>query len=634
MRIESLEIQNFSPIKNAKLNFQEICFLVGANGVGKSTVLAALNVFFRNTGPTHRAADFLQKSDFTDEDTSNPIVIEVTFCDLSDAARLDLSHYVRQDKLIVTIEAIFDTVTQHAPLKQFGTRLGIADFGKVFGATTAAEKKKEYQALLEKYPALPKWQNQAEAEKALSEYEAGNADLCVGIRSEDQFYGFTKGKGKLDRHIQWVYVPAVKDASQEQLEERNSAISQLVNVLVSDRSGLQDHIEELRRETRGKYQQLLDTTSDSLEAVKNKISEKLATWATPDISAHVEWSDEEKSISIQAPLAKVDLQDGTFRGEVSRFGHGLQRTYLFAVLQALAEAKFEGNLSLVIGCEEPELYQHPPQIRHLATVFEMLVAQNNQMIATTHSPLMVAGEQLEKIQRVCQDHHGHTEFNGTAFDLIAEKYLQVTGKGLLAPAAMMAKLNREIQPWIIEMLFCPFVVFVESREDQAYLTASLTYRADLWAQFRSLGIYIVPVFGKSNLLIPIIVAETLGIPFYAMFDLDSDCHDRHKAIQKQDNQNLFKVLGYDSNDAFSDKLIVTDKFAAWPNNITVDVKGSVDAEEWESAQNVAHLGLGNAPGLKKDPLALAQIVQALFSRNISIPDLISIRDKILEVAKR
>ena len=63
--------------------------------------------------------------------------------------------------------------------------------------------------------------------KALREYEAARSDECELIPSEDQFYGFSKGANRLAK-LQWVYVPAVKDATSEQVEARNSALGKLL----------------------------------------------------------------------------------------------------------------------------------------------------------------------------------------------------------------------------------------------------------------------------------------------------------------------------------------------------------------------------------------------------------------------
>jgi predicted ATP-dependent endonuclease of OLD family len=81
-------------------------------------------------------------------------------------------------------------------------------------------------------------------------------------------------------------------------------------------------------------------------------------------------------------------------------GHGLQRSYLLALLQELAGSEAVDAPTLILGCEEPELYQHPPQARHLADVFIELATGNNQILVTTHSPLFVSGDGFENTRLV------------------------------------------------------------------------------------------------------------------------------------------------------------------------------------------------------------------------------------------
>ncbi len=47
MKIESLRIENFRSFKDETILFDNFTCFVGANGSGKSTILNALNVFFR-----------------------------------------------------------------------------------------------------------------------------------------------------------------------------------------------------------------------------------------------------------------------------------------------------------------------------------------------------------------------------------------------------------------------------------------------------------------------------------------------------------------------------------------------------------------------------------------------------------
>ncbi len=49
-------------------------------------------------------------------------------------------------------------------------------------------------------------------EAALRKYEEERPQICDQERSNDLFYGTTRGKGK-EPFIQWIYILAVKDAA-------------------------------------------------------------------------------------------------------------------------------------------------------------------------------------------------------------------------------------------------------------------------------------------------------------------------------------------------------------------------------------------------------------------------------------
>ncbi|MFV3517231.1 ATP-dependent nuclease, partial [Mycobacterium tuberculosis] len=99
-------------------------------------------------------------------------------------------------------------------------------------------------------------------------------------------------------------------------------------------------------------------------------------------------------------MTKLIAGDGQFEGNIARFGHGLQRSYLIALLHGLASEDDSAQPTLILGCEEPELYQHPPQARHLASVLESLSDKNSQVIITTHSPLFVDGKGFESVRLI------------------------------------------------------------------------------------------------------------------------------------------------------------------------------------------------------------------------------------------
>jgi hypothetical protein len=166
-----------------------------------------------------------------------------------------LSDYVRQDRLIVTAEAVFEPKTGKAEVKQYGQRMGMQEFSPFFKKmgdnATAGELKTLFQEIEKNNPevaALKLKTTKDGMAEGLRSFEAAHPELCVPIRSDDQFYGVSGGKDKLSKYIQWIYIPAVKNASEEQVGTRNSSLGKLLARTVSAQTNFQSSIEKIAAE--------------------------------------------------------------------------------------------------------------------------------------------------------------------------------------------------------------------------------------------------------------------------------------------------------------------------------------------------------------------------------------------------
>ena len=115
--------------------------------------------------------------------------------------------------------------------------------------------------------------------EALRSYEAERPDQCELILSEDQFYGFSKGANRLAKHVQWVYVPAVKDPTSEQVEARNSALGKLLARTVRSKTNFDETVNALRGDMQGQYQALLDENQHVLDNISTALQTRLSEWA-------------------------------------------------------------------------------------------------------------------------------------------------------------------------------------------------------------------------------------------------------------------------------------------------------------------------------------------------------------------
>ncbi|MEX5283379.1 MAG: AAA family ATPase [Nitrospiraceae bacterium] len=637
MKIKKLRIENFRSFSDQEFALNRYTCFVGPNGAGKSTVLCALNVFFKEQDSSATDTSKLSDEDFFARQTDKPIHITVTFDDLSDEAKSELSDYVRQDELVVTAEAQFDPQSGLAQVRHFGQRLGMAEFRPYFEAMKVNAKADElngiYTKLQETFTDLPAARSKEAKADALRQYESENSDKCVLIRSEDNFYGINS-TGKLAPFVQWVYVPAVKDAGQEGQEAKNTAFGRLIARTVRSRTNFDEDIKALKEETLTKYKELLERNRAGLNDISESLQKRLEAWTHPNVRIGMEWlSDPNKSVQVAQPVAGIKTGEGDFLGSLARMGHGLQRSYLLALLQELASSDAPDAPTMILACEEPELYQHPPQARHLADVFLQLAQGNNQVLVTTHSPLFVSGDGFENVRLVrTPAKNTGSQVASLTFDTLCARIRTALGEDPGRKLeGLIAKIHQALRPNVAEMFFTRIPILVEGLEDASYITTAL-HLSGQWADFRRLGCHIIPVNSKDKLIQPMAIARELGIPVFVVFDADGDTtRTDHRARHEKDNKALMHLLNV-TGDAFPTTNVLGHDHAIWPTSLTqiVEADFGADCNKYKEA---ARLHYAQEGGLEKHDLFIADWLSEAHADGKSATTLAALCTAILRYAQ-
>jgi putative ATP-dependent endonuclease of OLD family len=648
MKITSVRIQNFRSFDEETIEFDDYTCLVGPNGSGKSTVLTALNIFFRETENTSTNLVELGREDFHQCKTEKPIQITVTFTDLSPEAKEDLKDYVRQDKLIVSAVAEWNEKTQTAQVLQYGERLGIQKFRNYFEMEKAGAKAPALQEFYSKelrgqFDGLPAAKTKPQMEEALHAFESSHPELCSLIPSEDQFYGVSHGANRIDKYLQWVYVPAVKDASTEQAETKSSAIGKLLARRVHSQLSLDGPVEAIKQEALTKYKDLLGSHQGVLEDLTSSLNKRFHQWASEDASLNLQWQDQQKAVAIAKPAAEVKAIEGLFKGDLARFGHGLQRSFIFALLEELSEHKDDGQ-RLVLGCEEPELYQHPPQARHLAAVLQKLSTHNAEVIICTHSPYFISGRSFESVRLASKGPDGSVKLKRVKYDSISKAISAVTGDTIAKPGGMAAKVDQEMESSMNEMFFAAYRVFVEGLEDAAYISSYLSLH-DKWDEFRSLGGHIIPVHGKSHLIHALAIANEFSLPYFVVFDCDGDTPpddpaDPTKRTGRRDqhekeNKAIFLLSGAENPTPFPAGSVIQNNVAAWPTKLSDVVDQEIGKENLEAAKASVRKKYGiNVKGMEKNGIFIGYTMAETWEQERKCKTLSGLCEAILEKGRQ
>lgn len=643
MKLAELKIENFRSFEKETIHFGDYTCFVGPNGSGKSTVLMALNVFFRENEATVTDVCTLSEEDFHHKNTGSPIRITATFEDLPAAAQEEFKHYYRQGKLVVSAEASWDAQSSSAPVKHYGSRLVMNEFAPFFDAANDGKKVPElrdvYAQIREGFSDLPSASTKTAMTDALRDYEENHPDKCTLVPEPNQFYGFTKGAYHLENYIQWVYVPAVKDASTEQEEGNKTALGQLLARTVRTKLDFSQAMEELKEKAEKTYTEILQKQAGALKGLGLSMEKRLQEYIDARARLDIQWHyDSKSSISIRDPVARAFIGDGDFIGEIARAGHGLQRGFLVTILHELVGNDDKGGPKLLLGFEEPELYQHPPQARHLADVLERLAnpTNNSQVLVTTHSPCFVSTRGFENVRMVRKERSGRlTKVHSATFSQLEERLSKSLGGKPGSPNSLMARIAQIMQPSQNELFFTSFAVLVEGQEDMAFISTHLGLTEQL-SRFRMLGCHFVSAGGKTNLSRLIAIAQELAIPHFVVFDADGD-ENNEKARKKneKDNRCLLNLCGMEDSEPFPQEIVWGQGITVWPKNIQKSICEDLGDGVWSAALTAAKNIHDLQEGVKaKNSMLIAYTLEQLATQKKQSAVLIKLCANILSYAEK
>lgn len=648
MIIKSLRVRNFRCICDETLPCEQLTVLVGRNGSGKSAFLHALDAFY-NANARYTEEDFYA------QDTLQDIIITVTFSDLTEEEKILFQKYVEGQDL--TVEKVMAWPAARGAQKYYGTSLQNPEF-ESFRTATGPNLRAEYNKLrsLDKYSSLPPYSNRDEAEKALSDWETSNSPYCVRQRDDGQFFGFKEvGEAHLERHTRFLFIPAVREAAEDATEGRGSALTDIMDLVVRGVLSQREDIRALQEETQGKYEALFDPSNiPELQSLGGELTNTLKTYV-PDTYVQLTWISGQ-GIEVPLPRADIKLVEDEYASSVSHTGHGLQRTFILTMLQHLALAQIPRQETevipgaaaekvafkmpnLILGIEEPELYQHPNRQRHLSKIFQKLamgsikgVAEKTQIICSTHSPLFIDIDRFDSL-RVLRKKPGEqgkpkrTKVLWTTLDEVARIVEKADGKpeGTYTGETLKPRLQTLMTPWMNEGFFADVAVLVEGEEDRAAIIGA-AYAMEL--DLESMGITVIPCHGKSNLDRPIAILGKLGIPTYAMWDSDKGDKD----AKPEDNHRLLRLFGQPIED-WPD--MIGDNFACFRCDLTNTLCTEISESLYDSALNSCceRLCLGKKKYAVKNPIVIQEILKVAQSQGQSSKTINEIVSRILALAK-
>jgi energy-coupling factor transporter ATP-binding protein EcfA2 len=630
MRIAKLHVANYRSILDETLDCEQLTILIGRNGAGKSAFLQALRLFMDTSASP-------SGEDFYDHDATRVIQIEVTFSDLDAEEQAEFRSYL--DNGVLVVQRRFPSGDYYGRVTGCEELEPIRD--RLRRKAKAGDVAPELQALVDtgSFPGLRAVSREIVDE--LDRWERENPARCRSFFRAGIFQGPTNiAGGKMRNRTHFVYVAPVREAESDATGGgKQSPLAVLVGPLLSAiternvtvkaaQAAIQTGYEAYKCAVEGAPEK--ETLESRLTAVLRRYDAQTA--------AEVQLSLDEK-LALPTAKPRVWLVEDGFHGEVARKGHGLQRLFIFAILELYE--KFRGGTpdesppSLVLVIEEPELYQHPARSRALARTLiglcnpEVAGEVKFQVLFSTHSPYFVSLDSFQSIRRVEKT----SAISGPMQTRVKRATLAEVGNVVLAAlgqaaeasdASTWARLKTTLGLRGSEGLFADGVILVEGAQDEAVLDA---YAEHVRMSLDSAGIAIVPAEGKTKLPHLHALYSTLGIPTYVIFDADGNKNEGDAHMDY--NRALLVLIEETPEDRPTTR--VAKSGAVWTNEMIEEVRAAFGTAEWDGAFAEARAEFSmDADTAKKNYAVTRRAAQTLLSEGRPCSLLDTLWDAIVE----
>ncbi|KKM00033.1 hypothetical protein LCGC14_1808460, partial [marine sediment metagenome] len=416
MKIKEISIKHFRGIEDLTLKLNDFTVLIGKNGVGKSSVLHALN-FFKES--SYR----LKTEDFYNRELDREIRVSIIFNKLNSKERLAFHRYIQNEELKVIKIARTNQESENLNITQtyHGQAYIHQPFSDIRRQDKATPKRKLYNELrLEaNYSSLSSVSKGDDIEPNLKAWEESHPDELELIIDENQLYGWKGvGAGKLNKFTNFFFIPAVHEFSKEETE-KSTYLKEILDLTIRKRVQILPELEELKRKTTIEYQMIIENQNRPIvEELSNDLS-KMLELLSPGCSISIDYHPGD--VNFLETTYGTELEEFGFKGPISSVGHGVQRTSFFTLLRYLGQQQViyrvdetsgeedeedstDSKFLILFIIEEPELYQHPNRIRLIKKILLDLARDSEdslfqfQIICSSHSPYLIDIQDAEDIR--------------------------------------------------------------------------------------------------------------------------------------------------------------------------------------------------------------------------------------------
>lgn len=412
MKLRHIEIENFRGFSTPiEIEIDDFTAFIGRNDIGKSSILAALNIFFEGEGTKIDQGDGCIHGD------PSKVRITCEFDALPEKIILDdqFETNLEQENLLLSngrlrISKIYDcTKSKITPDIYIDTENHPVDAdGNSLLTLTLQDLKKR-------------------AKDATVELESGEATVKAKIRraivdrSGTLTYtaviipiGKNESKTLWDQLLKYLPMCALFISDRSSSEKDKEAQTPMGIAVEASLSEIQNELDNIAKHVEKRVQDVADRTLEKLR----EMNPNLASELTISLRENPKWKDIFKY--------SLNSNDGI---PLDKRGSGVRRMVLLSFFRAEAERRAlnEGRRPVIYAIEEPETSQHPDFQKMMVSALLEIANKGGQVLLTTHSPGLAGEMPIENLRFIddqCGTKHircTNNEDSHALFMALAEK---------------------------------------------------------------------------------------------------------------------------------------------------------------------------------------------------------------------
>lgn len=535
MRLYKLEIEGFRRHVDTGVLFSDATFLIGENNVGKSSVLAALNILLNDVKKISDEEFFSYMDGELTRRGADKIVLTAEFRDLPEEAKQWVGFKGR-------------VLQYNKDDGETGLRV---IYRKTFtpGTDYTVELRQQVKKVKPQFENCSTVGQYIDAGLDLTSVEAKisevdrdrkiTAKVKAIIEEVEELYEYNeeseewfKNPGGIPANVliklpKFLLIPA-----QDKAEELSGNSGALVSTLVELFNDVRDSSDNYKQAQifLNQLAEELDPTNAQSEFGQmmtelNGVMKEV--FPNTGLRALTNLTDADKVIKPQFTISMFS----NINTPVNLQGTGMIRSAVFALLRYRnlrnnRKTAGQEHRPLIIGFEEPEIYLHPNAAKQMRdTIYELAGTRNNQIVCTTHSPYMIdlSKKPLQILNSLSRENDEYIGGNGqikieklrcNAFNA-SEEFLKLQNDDKTY-VKMLLKLDDHIS----RVFFSKHVLVVEGDTEDIVLRETLSRMPEVVRKDIECNWQIIKARGKATIIALVKYLRAMGINPIVIHDKD------------------------------------------------------------------------------------------------------------------